>query len=46
MEIEIHKAELSDIDLLIEWRIQVLHEVFSIKKDQSMSDLEHANREY
>ncbi len=46
MDIEIRKAELTDIDLLMKWRIRVLHEVFSIPDNQSMEDLEQANRLY
>ena len=30
MEIVIRKATLDEIELLMEWRMEVLHEVFSI----------------
>lgn len=46
MEIEIRKAELTDIELLIKWRMQVLHEVFSIAKEQPLTQLEYENRIY
>ena len=46
MEIEIRKAELTDIDLLMEWRMRVLHEVFSIPDDQPTEELEQVNRLY
>lgn len=33
MEVKIRKAEHTDIDLLMKWRMEVLHEVFSIPPD-------------
>lgn len=46
MEVEIRKAKMDDIDLLMKWRMTVLHEVFSIPFNESMENLEHANRIY
>ncbi|MEY8390204.1 GNAT family N-acetyltransferase [Lachnospiraceae bacterium] len=46
MDIEIRKAELRDIDLLMKWRMRVLHEVFAIPDNQPAKDLEKANRIY
>lgn len=46
MDIEIRKAGLRDIDLLMEWRMRVLHEVFTIPNDQPTEELEQANRLY
>lgn len=46
MAIEIRKAELNDIDLLMKWRMKVLHEVFSIPDGQTTEELEQANRLY
>lgn len=46
MEIEIRKAGLDQLDLLMKWRMTVLHEVFSIPPQEPMENLEHANRIY
>lgn len=46
MEIEIRKAELDNLDLLMEWRMTVLREVFSIPPHEPMENLEYANRIY
>lgn len=46
MEIKIRRAELTDIDLLMKWRMEVLHEVFSIPPDEPMEKLERENRIY
>ena len=46
MEIAIRKATLEDIDLLMEWRMEVLHEVFSIPPLQNTDELEQENRAY
>lgn len=46
MDIEIRKAELTDIDLLMEWRMRVLHDVFAIPDNQSTEELEQTNRMY
>lgn len=46
MEVTICKAELQELDTLIEWRMEVLREVFSVPKDMQMSELTEANRNY
>lgn len=46
MEIEIIKAGLEDMPLLMEWRMRVLREVFSIPEDEDTALLEQANRQY
>ncbi len=46
MNVRIRKADISELDLLMEWRIRVLREVFSIPEDQLTDELEKANREY
>lgn len=44
--ISIEKATLSELDELMTWRMEVLHEVFGIPADADTSALEQANREY
>jgi len=46
MEIEIIKAGPEDLSLLMEWRMRVLREVFSIPEDADTAQLEQANRQY
>lgn len=46
MKINIRKATLEDMDLLLQWRMEVLHEVFSLKKDHSLDVLKEINRCY
>lgn len=46
MDIDIRKAELNDIDLLMEWRMRVLHEVFAIPDSKPTEELEQTNRLY
>ncbi|MCD8118721.1 MAG: GNAT family N-acetyltransferase [Lachnospiraceae bacterium] len=46
MKIEIERAELSDLETLMQWRETVLREVFSIPKGEPMEELLAANREY
>ena len=46
MGIVIRKATLEDMELLVEWRMEVLHEVFSIPQNQSTKALEKENRCY
>ncbi len=46
MEIEIIKADLWDLPLLMEWRIRVLREVFSIPEDMDITLLKQTNRQY
>lgn len=43
MGVVIRKATLEDIELLMEWRMKVLHEVFSIPQNQSTDELEKEN---
>lgn len=43
MEIKIHQAGINDLDILMEWRMEVLREVFAIPKDQSAAELEEEN---
>ncbi len=46
MALTIRRAFLKDIDFLVETRMEVLRDVFSIPPEQDMSELEQANREY
>lgn len=46
MSVSIHRASLADLELLMEWRMRVLHEVFSIPSADPMADLEQENRRY
>ncbi len=46
MEIQIQKADLEDIDLLMQWRMEVLHEVFPSSEYRFPQDLEEQNRKY
>ena len=46
MDIEIRRATLEDLELLVKWRMTVLHEVFSIPLSDSMPELEQKNRHY
>jgi len=46
MEIEIIQAGLEDLFLLMEWRMRVLREVFSIPESTDTISLEQANRQY
>ena len=46
MEIVIRKATLDEIELLMEWRMEVLHEAFSIPLSKNTGDLEQENRVY
>lgn len=46
MDIEIRKAELTDIDLLMKWRMRVLREVFAIPENEPAEELERKNRIY
>ena len=39
MNIEIRRATLDDLDLLMEWRMEVLHEVFDVPADDPMTEL-------
>lgn len=46
MGFRVRQADLRDLPLLMEWRMQVLREVFCIPKGQDMTSLEQANRRY
>ncbi len=46
MEIQIRQATIQDTDLLMQWRMEVLREVFSISPDRSVTELEAENRRY
>ncbi len=46
MEIETVRAGLDDLPLLLEWRIRVLREVFSLPEDGDVTALTEANRRY
>jgi N-acetylglutamate synthase-like GNAT family acetyltransferase len=45
-ELIIRKATIDEIDTLMQWRMEVLHNVFSIPDDEDTSALEKANLEY
>lgn len=46
MDFDIRKAELTDLELLMKWRMEVLREVFSIPANQPLAKLEQENRTY
>lgn len=46
MDVEIRQASADDLELLMQWRMEVLREVFSIPPDQTMTKLEAENRHY
>ena len=46
MDIRIQEAFIQDIDTLMEWRMEVLSEVFSLSKNQPMEKLARENRLY
>lgn len=46
MEIEIRQAAPADLDLLMKWRMAVLHEVFALPAGAPTEKLEQANRLY
>ncbi len=46
MEIQIRQATIQDLDLLMQWRMEVLHAVFSIPSGQSAPELAEENRRY
>lgn len=43
---KIEQASLSDLNELMAWRMEVLHEVFNIPQDADVSTLRNANLEY
>ena len=46
MNIEIRRASIEDMDLLMQWRMEVLREVFSLSPNDSMEELVQENRAY
>ena len=46
MELVIKRAASGDLEMLMEWRMEVLREVFSVPADQPMDELERENRRY
>lgn len=46
MDIVIKRASIEKIDKLMEWRMEVLHHVFSIPENEDTQNLSIANREY
>lgn len=44
--VEIKQASLLELDELMAWRMEVLHEVFDIPQDADVSELRNANLEY
>lgn len=44
--LEIKEATAADVELLMQWRMEVLHEVFAIPADADTAELEHTNRAY
>ena len=46
MNIEVRSAGIADLELLVKWRLKVLHEVFSIPSNQVLNRLEEENRRY
>ncbi len=46
MAIEVRKAGLGDVEALMEWRMEVLREVFSLSEETPMGDLAEQNRRY
>lgn len=46
MEIHIRQVTIQDLDLLMQWRMEVLHEVFAIPPEQAVPELETENRRY
>ena len=46
MTVEIREAALEDLETLMEWRMRVLHEVFSLPSHQPAEALERENRRY
>ena len=45
-DITIRQASLDDLDLLIQWRMEVLHCVFSIPADADTAELRKQNIDY
>lgn len=45
-DLSIRQATLADLDLLMAWRMEVLHCVFALPEDSDMTALWQANRDY
>lgn len=45
-ETEIKKASVADMDQLLDWRIEVLREVFSLPSEIDTTDLRNENKKY
>ena len=46
MNILIKQASIGELEKLMEWRMEVLHDVFAIPENENTQDLYMANREY
>lgn len=46
MDIVIRQASIEELETLMEWRMEVLHHVFAIPKNENMKNLYIANQEY
>lgn len=46
MDILIRQASIMELEKLMEWRMEVLHDVFAIPENENTQDLYMANREY
>lgn len=46
MGIIIRKAGIDDLEELMNWRMEVLHDVFEVPAEQDMTELKQANRRY
>lgn len=46
MKIQIKRATLKELELLMEWRMKVLKDVFSLHMDEPLTELEQENRAY
>ena len=46
MEITVKRAGMEDLDTLMNWRMEVLREVFAVPEQLELKELEKANRRY
>lgn len=46
MNIEVRNVDIGELELLVKWRMEVLHEVFSIPINHTFEELEKENRRY
>ncbi len=46
MDIAVRRASIEDLEMLMEWRMEVLRHVFNIPENADTQDLYMANREY